>query len=500
MIFSRSSGILLHPSSLPGPYGIGDLGPYSYRFIDWLSSTGCKLWQVLPLGHTGYGDSPYQCFSAFAGNPYLISPVLLIKDGLLIESDLNEKPDFSSEQVNFGQLIPWKLGVLENAFNRYQEIDPPVLREEFALFRAGNSQWLEDYALFLALKESNGGGSWTDWPLAIRKREEDALVEARHTLGNSVLKYAFYQFLFFRQWFALRDYAHAKNVKIIGDIPIFVAEDCSDVWAHPELFHLDDDRRPTVVAGVPPDYFSPTGQLWGNPLYNWPVHADSHYAWWKERFRFILSVVDIVRLDHFRGFVAYWEIPAGNPTAEIGRWVPGPATDFFDAIIEDLRSIRNDDGLPIIAEDLGVITSDVIELRERYMLPGMKILQFGFTGPDNPFLTHTYNKNCIAYTGTHDNDTARGWCDTSPKHELEFALKYLKSNKRNLVWNMIRAIWSSVAVYAVTPMQDLLVRGTEARMNYPSRLGGNWVWRAEEKDFSKELIKDISELNYLYGR
>lgn len=500
MKFSRSGGILLHPSSLPGQYGIGDLGPNSYRFIDWLSDSGCKLWQVLPLGHTGYGDSPYQCFSAFAGNPYLVSPESLLKDKLLRESDLEEKPDFSAGRVNFGRLIPWKLSLLEQAFTRFQETDLVDLKKDFGVFRAENSAWIEDYALFMALKESNGGGSWLEWPTQFRKRDEHALDEARQSLEQLVLKFTFYQFLFFRQWYALRDYAHKKNIKIIGDIPIFVAADSSDVWAHPELFHLDEDRKPTVVAGVPPDYFSPTGQLWGNPLYNWEAHSSTGYSWWLERFDAILNAVDVVRLDHFRGFAAYWEIPAGNPTAEIGRWVPGPGVVFFDAVANHLKSFGNDSALPIIAEDLGFITPDVVELRTRYNLPGMKILQFGFSAPDNPFLPHAYIQNCVAYTGTHDNDTTRGWLNTAPKHEGEFALRYLRSSKRNFVWNMIRSIWSSVAIFAVTPMQDLLDQGTESRMNYPSRLGGNWEWRMEEKDLSDELMTKLSELNYLYER
>jgi len=500
MNFVRSGGILLHPTSLPGQYGIGDLGPNSYHFIDWLSDSGCKLWQVLPLGHTGYGDSPYQCFSAFAGNPYLISLEFLIKDGLLFLSELEEKPDFSSVRVNYGRLIPWKLSLLERAFRRFQETDPINLQEDFAVFLADNSSWIEDYALFMALKESNGGGSWMDWPSPIRKRDETALAEARKALAQSVLRFSFYQFIFFRQWYALRDYAHEKNIMIVGDIPIFVASDSSDVWAYPNLFHLDDERRPNVVAGVPPDYFSPTGQLWGNPLYDWEAHSSTNYAWWLERFRAILNAVDIVRLDHFRGFAAYWEIPAGNPTAEIGRWVPGPASEFFDAVANYLNSRGNVDSLPIIAEDLGVITSDVVDLREHYNLPGMKVLQFGFSTPKNPFLPHAYIQNCVAYTGTHDNDTVRGWCDSASAMEREYALRYLHSNKRDLVWDMIRSIWSSVAIFAVVPMQDFLDQGTESRMNYPSRLGGNWEWRMEEKDLSSDLKKKISELNYLYDR
>jgi 4-alpha-glucanotransferase len=498
--FPRSGGILLHPSSLPGPYGIGDLGPQAFRFLDWLSDSGCKLWQVLPLGPTGYGDSPYQCFSAFAGNPYLISPDFLARDGLLTDSDFQDKPAFSTSHVNFGEIIPWKLSLLERSFEKFQETASQEVREEFSEFRALNSGWLEDFALFMALKESQGGGSWTDWPVTIRKRNENALGSARQSLAQSILKFAFYQFLFFRQWEALRDYGHKKGIRIIGDIPIFVAGDSSDVWSHPELFCLDDDRRPVVVAGVPPDYFSPTGQLWGNPLYRWEVHKNTGYAWWLERFRAILRAVDYIRLDHFRGFAGYWEIPAGNPTAEIGRWVQGPGADMFDVISKGLAVPGGGGNLPIIAEDLGVITSDVVELRDRYNLPGMKIVQFGFSSPDNPFLPHAYIQNCVAYTGTHDNDTARGWLDNAPKLERSLAFRYLRSTKRNFVWSLIRSIWSSTATFAIIPMQDVLELGSEARMNYPSRLGGNWDWRMEESDMETDPKEKLKELNYLYNR
>lgn len=500
MTFHRSGGILLHPTSLPGPHGIGDLGSQAYRFIDWLAGSGCKLWQILPLGPTGYGDSPYQCFSAFAGNPYLISPEFLLRDGLLTESDLADKPDSPASRVDFGRLIPWKLSLLEKAFHRFQKSASKNLQNEFDSFHSENKSWLEDYVLFMALKESNGGGSWTEWPSPIRKRDETALSQARQTLAESVLRYAFYQFIFFRQWSALRDYVHGKGIKIVGDIPIFVAADSSDVWAHPELFYLDEERRPTVVAGVPPDYFSPTGQLWGNPLYRWENHKATGYAWWLERFRAILKMVDIVRLDHFRGFAAYWEIPAGKPTAEIGRWVPGPGADLFDVVASGLKDISIDGKLPIIAEDLGLITNDVIELRERYHLPGMKILQFGFSGPDNPFLPHLYVQNCVAYTGTHDNDTARGWLNTTPEKEREYAFKYLCTDARDFSWDLIRTIWSSVAMFAIAPMQDVLDLGGEARMNFPSKLGGNWEWRMKEEDMNEALAIKLKELNFVYMR
>jgi len=494
MKFERASGILLHPTSLPGPYGIGDLGPAAYRWIDWLTDTGCKLWQVLPLGPTGYGDSPYQCFSAFAGNPYLISPEFLLRDNLLHPNDLVEKLNFNPDRVDFGTLIPWKLNLLERAFIRFSE-NPAILRPEFEAFCAENRSWLVDYVLFMAIKESNGGGSWEDWPEALRKRETQALDEARRSLAASIQRFTFYQFMFFRQWNALHKYAKGKGVNIVGDIPIFVASDSSDVWSHPDLFFLDKELKLTVVAGVPPDYFSPTGQLWGNPLYRWEAHKASGYKWWLERLRTTLKTVDIVRIDHFRGFAGYWEIPAGNPTAEIGRWVSGPGAGFFNAVQANLG---ND--LPIIAEDLGVITQDVIDLRDQFGLPGMKILQFAFSGPDNPFLPHSYPHNCVVYTGTHDNDTARGWYEQAPQAEKDFARRYLKIDGSDFTWDLIRSAWVSTAVFAVAPLQDFLNLGNEARFNYPSRLGGNWEWRMKDEDMNPGLQGRIKELNWLYER
>lgn len=500
MKFPRSGGILLHPTSLPGPYGIGDLGPRAYQFVDWLAESGCKLWQVLPLGPTGYGDSPYQCFSAFAGNPYLISPELLLDDGLLDDSDLSDRPDFPASRADFGLVIPWKLALLEKAFQCFQDGNSARLQKKFASFRAENAGWLDDFALFMALKEFHGGGSWADWPAPIRKREKRALEEARSNLSRTVLRYSFYQMLFFRQWSALRDHAHQKGIRIIGDIPIFVSADGADVWSHPELFFLDGERRPTVVAGVPPDYFSTTGQLWGNPLYHWDVHKQNGYAWWMKRFRAILGMVDVVRLDHFRGFAGYWEVPAGSATAEGGRWVPGPGADLFDTLSNELEDLAVDGTLPIIAEDLGVITPDVVVLRDQFHFPGMKILQFGFSGPDNPFLPHLYLSNCVAYTGTHDNDTALGWFVTAPEEERDFALRYLQTNGGDFAWDLIRSVWASVAMFAVAPMQDMLGLGTEARMNFPSKLGGNWTWRMDEDDMSEYLKERLQELNFLYGR
>lgn len=496
--FSRSGGVLLHPTSLPGPYGTGDLGPQAYRFVDWLASTGSKLWQVLPLGPTGYGDSPYQCFSAFAGNPYLISFDALLKDRLLSQDDVAETPEFDVSRVDYGRIIPWKLELLQKAFTNLPSASKQF-RKEFDGFRSQNASWLDDYALFMSLKEANGGGAWSGWDESLRKRVPAALEKARQDHAESVLRYSFYQFLFFRQWSKLRAYASQKKIKIIGDIPIFIAYDSADAWSHPELFFLGEDSRPTVVAGVPPDYFSATGQLWGNPLYRWTVHKKSGYAWWLERFRSVLNFVDVVRLDHFRGFAGYYEIPYGAPTAETGQWMTGPGKDFFATVSRQLSGSENGT-LPIIAEDLGVITPDVVELRDSFHLPGMRILQFGFTSPSDPFLPHNYTRNCVAYTGTHDNDTATGWYESAPATERKYALRYLNSNGTDFAWDLIRAVWSSVAVYAIAPMQDLLSLGTEARMNFPSRLGGNWEWRMSENDLSDSLGKRLREFNELYLR
>jgi 4-alpha-glucanotransferase len=501
MTFTRSSGILLHPTSLSGPYGIGDIGPQAYRFLDWLASTGCRLWQVLPLGPTGYGDSPYQCFSAFAGNPYLISPELLVAEGLLTQEDLNDGPDFSVSRVDFGLFIPWKLNLLQKAFDRFQS-NPEHLREAFDYFCAEQASWLDDYSLFMALKEAHGGGAWNGWPEALRSRKKTAMNKARKKLAVSIMRQSFYQFLFFRQWHEVRVYAREKGIQIIGDIPIFVAYDSADVWSRPELFYLDDKGNPTVVAGVPPDLFSTTGQLWGNPLYNWEVHKTDGYKWWLTRVRASLETVDILRFDHFRGFAGYYEIPAGSATAEIGRWVPGPGQDFFRAVDKDLGDglITTGTGLPIIAEDLGVITPDVVELLEAFSLPGMRVLQFAFSGPDNPFLPHNYIPNCVAYTGTHDNDTAMGWHATGPGHEREFAHRYLRVDGHDFAWDLIRTVWRSVAIMAIAPMQDVLSLGGEARMNFPSTLGGNWEWRMTEGDMNEPLAGKLKELNYLYRR
>lgn len=492
---ARASGILLHPSSLPGDYGIGDLGPQAYAWLDFLDRARCGLWQVLPLGPTGYGDSPYQCFSAFAGNPYLISPEALIQDGLLEQSDLAGAGQFSPQRVDFGQVIPWKLAVLDQAYARFAQGGRPELESAFARFRQEQAAWLDDFALFMAIKEAHGGASWTTWAPALRGRQPEALEAARRQYTLAVERQAFRQFLFFRQWLGLRRYANSHGIRIIGDAPIFVAHDSADVWAHPELFWLDLRGRPKVVAGVPPDYFSPTGQLWGNPLYRWEVHQAQGYRWWIERIRAVLGLVDLVRLDHFRGFCAYWEVPGKAKTAEKGRWVKAPGMDFFRALQADLGE------LPIIAEDLGVITPDVVELRETFGLPGMKIFQFAFGGgPQDPFLPHHYPFNCVAYTGTHDNDTVLGWYQRVPESEKAFYRRYMNRDGSQVAADMLRGVWSSTAGMALAPLQDFLNLDNAARMNYPGNPSGNWTWRMPGTALSEALLAELRELNYLYER
>ena len=495
MEYQRSAGILLHPSSLPGPYGIGDIGPEAIKWIDFLADSGFGLWQVLPLGPTGFGDSPYQCFSSFAGNPYLISPEILLSENLLHSDDLVDHPKFSPGSVDFGAVIPWKLGVLDRAYIRFKNISSNKVKKQYAEFIKKNADWLDDFALFMALKEAHGGGSWVDWPISLRSRFPNVLEEAKRTYDEAINRQKFRQFLFYKQWSSLRAYAADKNILILGDIPIFVAHDSAEVWANPDLFYLDDAGNPTFVAGVPPDYFSKTGQLWGNPLYRWEIHAENGYQWWLDRMHGVLQLVDIVRLDHFRGFAGYWEVPSGEETAERGRWVPGPGAEFLQTIRDRLGD------LPIIAEDLGEITPDVFELRDQFNLPGMKIIQFAFTGdPDDAFLPHNHVKNCVVYTGTHDNDTSRGWYLRVSEEERDFCRVYLNSDGHDIAWDMIRAVWSSVAVFAFVPMQDILDLGNEARMNYPGNPSGNWTWRLQGNEFTNALRARIREMNYIYGR
>jgi 4-alpha-glucanotransferase len=495
MKYNRSSGIILHPTSLPGNYGIGDIGPEAYHWLDFLEETGCAIWQVLPLGPTGYGDSPYQCFSAFAGNPYLISPDLLLQDGLLYPDDLIDRPNFPEERVDYGAVIPWKLSVLDRSFDRFIRAASPGTKEKYESFVTSQAAWLEDFALFMALKETHGGAPWPSWEDPLRDRQLEALLEAKRDLALLIERQKYRQFLFFKQWGNLRAYAKQKGIQIIGDIPIFVAHDSADVWAHPELFFLDPKGKPTVVAGVPPDYFSATGQLWGNPLYRWKVHRASGYAWWIDRIKAVLSLVDFIRLDHFRGFAGYWEVPGKATTAVKGKWKKGPGKHFFSVVKKTLGT------LPILAEDLGVITADVEAIRDGFELPGMKILQFAFdAGPENKFLPHNYISNCVAYTGTHDNDTVLGWYQRVPEVEKDYYRRYFDRDGAHVSWDLIRGVWSSVAMFAIAPLQDFLELDNSARMNYPGNPSGNWTWRMVKGSIEENLPDRILEINKIYGR
>lgn len=495
MKFNRSSGIILHPTSLPGPYGIGDLGPQAHHWIDFLSEAGCGLWQVLPLGPTGYADSPYQCFSAFAGNFYLISPDALLADDLLKPDDLADLPIFPQDKIDYGWVINWKIDLLDRSFERFRRLSSTRLEAELQEFIKQQANWLPDFALFMALKEAHGGAPWTTWEVPLRDREPNALDEARQQYDLAIQAQVYRQFLFFRQWESMRQHAHRLGIQIVGDIPIFVAHDSADVWSHPELFYLDQTGRPKVVAGVPPDYFSPTGQLWGNPLYHWRIHAQTGYAWWLERIRAVLKSVDIIRIDHFRGFAGYWEVPGRAKNAIKGRWVKGPGKKFFQAV----RAALGD--LPIIAEDLGVITPDVVDLRDSFELPGMRILQFAFgDGAQDPFLPHNYPANTVVYTGTHDNDTVLGWYKRVNPNESDFYRRYFARDGSDVSWDMIRGVWSSVAVFSLAPLQDFLNLDNAARMNYPGNPSGNWSWRMPVEALNNALMERIKEINFLYAR
>jgi 4-alpha-glucanotransferase len=492
---NRSAGLLLHPTSLPGPYGIGDLGPNAYHWVDALAYAKQTWWQILPLGPTGYGDSPYQCFSAFAGNPYLVSPDKLLEAGLIKPADVAGLR-FPADRVDFGPVIQFKVKLLARAWENFKAGAAPHLRAEFEQFKHAQARWLDDFALFLALKDAHGGDSWLTWDAPSRKRDSAVLRQARAEHADAIGLHEFRQFLFFRQWTALKHYANEKGVRLIGDVPIFVASDSSDVWANPELFLLDEERQPTAVAGVPPDYFSATGQLWGNPLYAWEAHKRTGYAWWIERMRATLAQVDLVRIDHFRGFEAYWEIPAGMPTAQVGEWVKGPGADLFEA----LRAALGD--IPVIAEDLGVITPEVDELRLRFNLPGMRVLQFAFGGAtEDRFLPHSYEtRNTVVYTGTHDNDTTVGWYATITEPERDFVRRYLARDGSDIAWDLIRLAWLSVADYAVTPVQDILSLGSAARMNTPGTPAGNWSWRLTDNQLSRATLNRLGDLTTLYAR
>lgn len=495
MELNRASGIILHPTSLPGPDGIGDLGPEVYQWIDFLHQAGCQLWQVLPLGPTGYGDSPYQCFSAFAGNPYLISGTVLLEQGLLRKADLKDRPDFPIESVDYGPVIDWKLKLLHRAYEHFKTDTQSSLINAFDVFKQQEKAWLEPFALFMAIKRHHGNVAWSEWPTPLRIRDKKVLKAFKRDYDDEINFHAFVQFIFHQQWQSVRNHAHQKGIRIIGDIPIFVAYDSADVWVNKELFHLDEDGIPEVVAGVPPDYFSETGQLWGNPLYKWSIHQENGFSWWLKRIQAVLRHVDIVRLDHFRGFEAYWEVPHGNETAVEGKWVQGPGKHFFKIIKKELGD------LPIIAEDLGVITQPVIEMREKFNLPGMKILQFAFASDaDDDFLPHNFPTKCVAYTGTHDNNTTLGWYQSAPEREKDFCRRYLARSGQDISWSMIRILWQSVAAWVLAPMQDFLSLGDWSRMNYPGNPSGNWRWRLHPNAIDESLINRLYETNLIYGR
>jgi 4-alpha-glucanotransferase len=504
MRFPRSSGILLHPTSLPGPFGIGDLGPEARRFAGWLADAGQTLWQVLPLGPTGFGDSPYQCFSAIAGNPLLISPEHLQHHGWLDAFDLAATPDFPANEVDFARLIPWKTELLERAARRFFSRGD---RAAFDSFCHDHAAWLDDFALFMALKREHAMVAWTHWEPGARLRDPGALAAWRDKLRDAIAVQKFLQFVFFEQWNELRDYCRARHVRLMGDLPIYVAHDSADVWANPHFFRLEEDGRPTVVAGVPPDYFSATGQLWGNPIYRWDALGDDRYRWWIDRVRAVLRQVDMIRVDHFRGFEAYWEVPGADLTAENGRWVKGPGAPFFEALERALGE------LPFVAENLGVITPEVEAIRAQFGFPGMAVLQFAF-GIDQQarsFRPHNYPREIAAYTGTHDSDTTAGWWASEGagestrtpddiRREKEFVRAYLNTDGAEIHWVFIRALMASVADTVLIPFQDVLGLGSTARTNQPATMGRNWRWRCSADSFSDEPARRLAQLAAWYDR
>jgi 4-alpha-glucanotransferase len=510
MNLARSSGILLHPTSLPGPYGIGELGPSAYRFVDYLSRARQTLWQVLPLGPTGYGDSPYAPFSTFAGNELLICLDTLLAQGLLSPEELRLPPSFAPERTEYGLVQAWKRPLLEAAAERFLDSIGGARRSAFEAFAVEEAAWLDDYVLFMDIKETLSarkpefGAMWSNsWPKSLALKDGEALGNWARVESASLTRRKALQFLFFEQWRAVKAYANGKGISIIGDLPIFVAWDSADVWANRELFLLDAAGAPTAVAGVPPDYFSEDGQLWGNPLYDWEAHEKTGFSWWIRRLEFALKHADFIRLDHFRGLESFWAVPFGAPNARRGSWLKAPGERLLAALKDELGH-----DIPILAEDLGLITEPVARLRDEFGLPGMRVLQFAFdtkesggaADPGNGFLPHNYGPGCVIYTGTHDNDTLRGWLDKASPEDLGYARRYLGTRARDLAWPMIREAMKSVAAMAVFPLQDLLGLGSEARMNAPSTLGGNWEWRATEGSFPASIARRLAGLSALYGR
>lgn len=495
MRFERASGILLHPTSLPGPHGSGDFGPSAYHFVDWLAAGGQKRWQILPLGGIGPGNSPYMSSSAFAGNVLLIDLDELHRRGWLEAQDLEPVREFDDRRVNFGAVVPYRMERLARAARRFEAHASNEDRADLAAFCASHANWLDDYALFMTLSEHHPGGDWCDWKPALTARRKSSLAAASRRHAERVAFWKFCQWCFFRQWHNLRRYANDRGIRVVGDAPIFIAHHSAEVWARPKLFELDASGRPTVVAGVPPDHFSPTGQRWGNPLYRWEAHAREGYAWWIERVRRIFELVDIVRIDHFRGFAGYWEIPASEPTAVHGRWAPGPGEPLFRAVSKALGP------LPIIAEDLGVITPDVEALRKALDFPGMRILHFAWgAGEHNPYLPHNYEHDTVAYTGSHDNDTSIGWWDSASEEARRHLRDYLATDASEVNWDLIRAACSCVADTAIYPMQDVLGLDGSHRMNVPGQADGNWSWRFSWQDVAPDAAARLRHLCQLYRR
>ncbi|MBI2761750.1 MAG: 4-alpha-glucanotransferase [Chloroflexi bacterium] len=492
-MMERASGVLLHPTSLPGGHGIGDLGPEAYRFVDFLAAAGQRLWQIMPLGPPGYGESPYAARSAFAGNPLLISLDRLVEDGLLTSDEAVLVGDHDGDRAHFARVEAFKLARLRQAWERF-DTEGGDRRHDLDRFGEEQRSWLPDYVLFMALRDQHSG-AWTDWSPEFVARDAGALKEASKDLAGEVAFQTFLQFLFFEQWRDLRDYANARGVRIVGDVPIFVAHDSSDVWAHQDVFYLDEHGRPTLIAGVPPDAFSSTGQRWGNPLYRWDVLGDRGFDWWVERFRATFALVDIVRIDHFRGFQACWHIPAREPTAENGDWVETPGRELFDAVRAELGDA------PVIAEDLGLITPEVHALREDLGIPGMNVLQFAFGGEsDNLYLPHNHTRDSVVYTGTHDNDTTVGWYASLDERTRDHVRRYLGVDGSDIAWDLIRAALQSVAEMAIVPVQDLLALDGEARMNFPGRPEGNWSWRLLPGQLTDAHAARLRDLAELYGR
>lgn len=495
----RSAGVIMHIASLPGKFGIGTFGKEAYEYVEFLFKSGLKYWQILPLGQTGYGDSPYQSFSAFAGNPYFIDFDILNKEGILNKEDyVNENYGDNEEYIDYGRLYEVKYIVLKRAYENFKKLNNIDLKAKFEEFTKENDSWLDDYSLYMAVKGRFGLVSWQEWDEDIKKREPEAINRYKDELSDEIGFWSFIQFLFFRQWNELKSYANEKGINIIGDIPIYVAEDSADVWSNPEAYLIyEDTLKPISVAGCPPDAFSETGQLWGNPIYDWSYMDDTGYSWWIDRVRESFKLYDILRIDHFRGFEAYWQIPYGDETAVNGEWVKGPGIKLFNAIKEELGEVN------VIAEDLGYLTQEVIDFRNETGFPGMKVLQFAFDSrEESDYLPHNYPVNSIAYTGTHDNDTFRGWFEvTGNREDVEYSKKYLKlTEEEGYNWGFIRGVWSSVSHTAIALMQDFLNLGNEARINYPSTLGGNWQWRVKYDALTDELAEKIYDITKLYGR